>query len=574
MDTQRLLAVARGDQPADLVLRNLRLVDVFSGTSRPGEIAVCGTRIAGIGPDYKGKEEVDLQGRWVCPGLIDAHVHIESSLVRPREYGRAAALRGVTTVIANPHEIANVFGVEGVRYMARDGKRGPCHILLTVPSSVPATPLATSGAALGLDDLARLREDPAVVGLGEVMDYSGVIAGKEQLFREIGLFRDRVVDGHCPGLTGRGLAAYIAAGISSDHECTTAQEARSKLQCGMRLFLREGSAARNLRDLLPVLTPAVERRLSFCTDDLSPGDLLHIGSIDHMVRLAVKAGVPPMLAIRMATLNPAEHFRLEDRGRIAPGCRCDLVVVDNPLDFRPFQVYQAGRLVAQGGELTEKQDDTREVEEPERLRRSVAVDWRQVDLTVPAKGERIRVIGLVPDQLVTRHLILPVSIENGRAVADPQRDLLKLAVVERHRASGRVGLGFVKGFGLRQGALAGTVAHDHHNLVAVGADDRSMLTAARAVAEANGGLAVAVGEQVLCLLPLPIAGLMSDLGIEEVARRAAELDAAAGNLGTPLRDPFMTLSFLALEVIPDLKLTDRGLVDVQRMQLVPLFPAD
>jgi adenine deaminase len=413
-----------------------------------------------------------------------------------------------------------------------------------------------------------------VVGLGEVMDYGGVIAGKEQLFREIGLFRDRVVDGHCPGLTGRGLAAYIAAGISSDHECTTAQEARAKLQSGMRLFLREGTAARNLRDLLPVLTPTIERRLSFCTDDLSPGDLLHIGSIDHMVRLAVKAGVPPMLAIRMATLNPAEHFRLEDRGRIAPGCRCDLVVVDNPLDFRPFQVYQAGRLVAQGGELTEKQDDTREVEEPERLRRSVAVDWRQVDLTVPAEGERIRVIGLVPDQLVTRHLILPVSIENGRAVADPQRDLLKLAVIERHRASGRVGLGFVKGFGLRQGALAGTVAHDHHNLVAVGADDRSMLTAARAVAEANGGLAVAVGEQVLCLLPLPIAGLMSDLGIEEVARRAAELDAAAGNLGTPLRDPFMTLSFLALEVIPDLKLTDRGLVDVQRMQLVPLFPAD
>jgi adenine deaminase len=574
MDMQRLLAVARGDQPADLVLRNLRLVDVFSGTSRPGEIAVCGNRIAGVGPGYRGKEEVDLQGRWVCPGLIDPHVHIESSLVRPREYGRAAVVRGVTTVIANPHEIANVFGVEGIRYMARDGECGPCDILLTVPSSVPATPLATSGAALSLEDLARLREDPGVVGLGEVMDYGGIIAGKEHLLQELALFRGRVIDGHCPGLTGQGLAAYIAAGISSDHECTTAQEARVKLESGLRLFLREGSAARNLRDLLPVLTPAVERRLSFCTDDLSPGDLLHTGSIDHVVRLAVKAGVPPMLAIRMATLNPAEHFCLEDRGRIAPGCRCDLVVVDNPLDFRPSRVYQAGRLVAQDGKLTDEKGDLHEVEEPERLRRSVVVDWGQVDLTVPAEGERIRVIGLVPDQLVTRNLILPASIESGRAVADTQRDLFKLAVIERHRASGRVGLGFVQGMGLRQGALAGTVAHDHHNLVVVGADDQSMLTAARAVAEANGGLAVAVGEQVLCLLPLPIAGLMSDLGIEEVSRRAAELGTAAGDLGTPLRDPFMTLSFLALEVIPDLKLTDRGLVDVKRMQLVPLFPAD
>lgn len=572
MDVQRLLAVARGDQPADLVLRNLRLVDVFTETSSPGEIAVCGTRIAGVGRGYGGKEEVDLEGRWVCPGLIDAHLHIESSLVRPREYGRAAAVRGVTTVIANPHEIANVFGVEGVRYMIRDGERGPCDILLTVPSSVPASPLATSGAALSLDDLVLLREDSGVVGLGEVMDFGGVIAGKEHLLRELALFRGRVVDGHCPGLAGQELAAYVAAGIRSDHECTTAQEARAKLQCGMRIFLREGSAARNLRDLLPALTPAVERRLSFCTDDLSPGDLLHTGSIDHLVRLAVKAGVPPMLAIRMATLNPAEHFRLEDRGRIVPGCRCDLVVVDNPLDFRPFQVYQAGRLVAQGGELTEKQGDPREVDEPERLRRSVAVDWRQVDLTVPAKGERIRVIGLVPDQLVTRHLILPARIENSHAVADPQRDLLKLAVIERHRASGRVGLGFVQGMGLRQGALAGTVAHDHHNLVAIGADDRSMLTAAKAVAEANGGLAAAVGQQVLCLLPLPIAGLMSDLSIEEVARRVAELEVAAGSLGTRLGNPFMTLSFLALEVIPDLKLTDRGLVDVQKMQLVPLFP--
>lgn len=574
MDVQRLLAVARGDQPADLVLRNLRLVDVFAGTSSPGEIAICGARIAGVGRDYCGHEEVDLQGRWVCPGLIDAHVHIESSLVRPREYGRAVAVRGVTTVIANPHEIANVFGVEGVRYMAQDGEHGPCDILFTVPSSVPATQLATSGAALSLGDLALLRKDPRVVGLGEVMDYGGVIAGKEHLLRELALFRDRIVDGHCPELTGQGLAAYVAAGISSDHECTTMQEARGKLQCGMRLFLREGSAARNLRDLLPVLTPAVERRLSFCTDDLSPGDLLHTGSIDHMLRLAIDSGVPPMLAIRMATLNPAEHFRLEDRGRIAPGCRCDLVVVDNPLDFRPFQVYQAGRLVAQGGQLTEERGDQREVKEPERLRRSVAVDWRQVEFTVPAEGERIRVIGLVPDQLVTRELILPARIENGQAVADPQRDLLKLAVIERHRASGRVGLGFIKGMGLQEGALAGTVAHDHHNLVAVGADDRSMLTAARAVAETGGGLAAAVGEQVLCLLPLPIAGLMSDLGIEEVVRQAAELAAAARKLGTPLRDPFMTLSFLALEVIPALKLTDLGLVDVLGMQLVPLFPED
>jgi adenine deaminase len=574
MDIEKLLAVARGEQPADLVLRNLRLVDVLAQQIQWSEIALCGDRIAGIGRGYRALAEADLGGRLVCPGLIDAHVHIESSLVRPREYARAAAARGITTVIANPHEIANVLGLEGVRYMARDGAQGPLDILLTVPSSVPATALATSGAALDHRDLESLREDPSVIGLGEVMDFAGVIAGRRQLLEELALYRGRIIDGHCPGLTGKGLNAYVAAGISSDHECSTVEEAQAKLRCGMRLFLREGSAARNLHDLLPLLTPANERWLSFCTDDLNPQDLLHQGAIDHLVRLAVAAGVEPLLAIRMATLNPAEHYRLADRGLIAPGRRGDLVVLESLEDFSPAGVYQAGKLVSSGGRLPGFRGGGEDRTEPERLRSSVAVDVGQLDFAVTARGSRVRVIGVVPDQLITEELVLPAQTENGLAVAAPARDLLKLAVIERHRGSGRIGQGFVRGMGLRQGAMAGTVAHDHHNLIVVGADDRSMQSAARAVTEAGGGLAVAVGEQVLGLLPLPVAGLMSDRPIEEVAAKAAQLKSLTQQLGSSLGDPFMTLSFLGLEVIPALKLTDQGLVDVNRMQLVPLFPED
>jgi adenine deaminase len=568
MDIEDLLAVARGSKPADLVLANAALVDVFAGEVRRADIAVAGGVIAGLGGEYDGQEKVDLQGQFVCPGFIDAHVHVESSLLRPREFARAVVPHGVTTVVTNPHEIANVLGLKGVLFMLEDAADLPLDTLITVPSCVPATPLATSGASLEPSDLEALLEDPRVVGLGEVMDFRGVIQGSPRLMTELRTFAGRPLDGHAPGVGGRDLNAYAATGIASDHECITVEEAREKLQAGMRIFLREGSVARNLRDLLPLVTPQNERRLCLCTDDRQPSDLLEEGSIDHLVRIAISEGVPPVTAIRMATLNPAEHFRLDDRGAVAPGRRADFVIFEDLQNPRPQRIYREGILAASGGKLTMTGQGSGY---SQAMSGTVRIDWSRVDFRLPAGTGRARVIGIRGGQLVTDHLLLEPSREKGRPVADPGRDLLKIAVIERHHASGRMGLGLVRGVGLCQGAIAGTVAHDHHNLVVIGADDLSMETAARAVAKIGGGLATAAGETVTALLPLPIAGLMSDQPAEKVRDQLGSLLASAREFGATLPDPFMTMSFMALEVIPSLKLTDRGLVDVEEGRIVPLF---
>ena len=569
MEQQRLLAVARGDEPADLVLRNLQLVDVLNHQVYPAAIAVCDGRIAAIDKACRGHQEHDLQGGFVCPGLIDAHVHIESSMLHPAEFARAVVGHGVTTVIANPHEIANVLGMAGILYLLRAGEGTPLDILLTVPSSVPATDLATSGATLTTKDLLQLGQHAQVVGLGEMMDFPGVVAGKERLLKELSLFQGQVVDGHCPALMGRDLQAYAAAGISSDHECATLAEAEARLRNGMKLLLREGSAAHNLLDLLPLLSHHNERWISLCTDDLSPADLLTKGSIDHLLRMAMATGVPPITALRMATLNPAEHYRLWDRGLLTPGRRADMLVVDSLSAFQPKNVYRAGQLVATKEQLAERAEEP--PKDAVKLEDTVRVDWQRLDLKVVAKGSRMRVIGVIPDQLATACRIMPAHIVEGLSLADPERDLLKMAVIERHHGSGRCGLGFVVGMGLRRGAMASTVAHDHHNLLVIGGDDQSMLTAARAVAAVGGGQAVAFGDEVLALLPLPIAGLMSNGSIQRVAAAQEELTSAARRLGCRLAEPFMSMSFLALEVIPELKLTDRGLVQVRTMEFVPLF---
>ncbi len=571
MDLLRIVSVARGDEPADLLLTNARLVDVLSGEIRLTEIAIAEPAIAGIGTGYQGRAVVDVQGRYVCPGFIDAHVHLDSALVRPREFARAVVPRGVTTVVMNPHEIANVLGVAGIRFMLCETSGAPLDTFVAVPSCVPATNLATSGAAVQPADLTPLFLEPRVIGLGEVMDFLRVVAGDSRVLNEIHASQGRPIDGHCPGLSGKALNAYAAAGITSDHEATSVEEAREKLRVGLTIFLREGSVARNLAALLPLITPHNERWLCFCTDDRQPPDLLEEGSIDHLVRTAIAAGVPPVTAIRMATLNPAEHFRLSDRGLIAPGRRADLVIFDNLDAPQPDLVYHGAILVARGG--TPVPPDREEVPSgfDPTVRNTVHVDWARVDLRIPAQGYRVRVIGVVPGQLLTECLFMESRIEGGWAVADPARDLLKIAVIERHQASGRVGLGFVKGMGLTRGAIASTVAHDHHNLIVIGADDESMVTAARAVAKTGGGQAVAEGERVLSLLPLPIAGLMSDEPIEQVRDRMTALIAGARALGSTLHDPFMVMSFLGLEVIPALKLTDLGLVDVDARQVVPLF---
>jgi adenine deaminase len=570
MNLPRTLAVARGEEPADLLLRNARLVNVLSGEIHPVDVALAGpviAGVAGVGEGYGARREVDLGGRYLCPGFLDAHVHIESSMVPPAEFSRAVVPRGVTTVITDPHEIGNVMGLEGIRFMLGDAAGAPLDMWVNAPSCVPATDLETSGARLEATDLMALLSEPKVLGLAEVMNFPGVVQGDPAILSKLCAFHGRVVDGHCPGLSGHRLSAYAAAGISSDHECVTVEEAREKLRAGLAIFLREASNAKNLRDLLPLVTPANERRLCLCTDDRHPIDLLGEGSIDHLVRVAIAEGIDPMTAIRMATLNTAEHYRLRDRGAIAPGRRADLIVFSNLDVPRAEEVYVSGELLARDGAMLEKRRHRRY----EHLPRTVHVDPERLDFSIRAVGNQARVIGAIPDQLITRHLTCEVPVRDGWAQADPERDLLKMAVVERHHGTGGMGLGFVQGVGLAQGAIAGTVAHDHHNLVVIGADDLSMRTAARAVAAAGGGLAVAQGEHVLSDLALPIAGLMSEWEIDYVRDRLQKLLDHAHGLGARLRDPFMAMSFLALEVIPALKLTDKGLVDVERFEVVPLF---
>lgn len=569
MNLSNRIAAARGDGPADLLLTNLKLVNVFSGEIHPAEIAIKDGLIVGVGPGYGAARTVDLGGRYVAPGLIDAHVHIESSLVSPPQFAQAALTHGVTSVVTDPHEIANVHGLAGIRYMLATAAGNPLSMFVMASSCVPATHMETSGASLDASDLATLLDHPWVLGLAEVMNFPGVVFGDPGVLAKIEAFRARVLDGHCPGLGGQQLNAYVAAGIQSDHECTTVEEAREKLRQGMVIFIREATNAQNLRPLLPLVTPENSRRICWCTDDRQPADLLDDGSIDHMIRVAIaEGGLDPVTAIRMGTLNTAEHFRLRDRGAIAPGRRADLFVFSDLDAPRAEQVYVSGEVVAQDGALTV------EIAPPEvaPLPRSVNVRWDGLTFAIPATGERMRVIGSIPNQLVTESRVEDVTTVGGQAVADPARDILKMVVIERHHASGQVGKGFIHGIGLQRGAIAGTVAHDHHNLVVIGADDASMMTAARAVERMGGGLVAVDGERVLAELPLPVGGLMSDRPIAEVrAGLDRLLDVAGRELGSQLHDPFMAMSFMALEVIPSLKLTDVGLVDVDAFEVVDLF---
>jgi adenine deaminase len=569
MSLSELLAVARGDHTADLVLRNARMVNVFSGKIEETAIAVSAGLIAGVGPGYIGEAEIDLAGAYVAPGLIDAHVHIESSLCVPPQFAAAVIPRGVTCVVTDPHEIANVAGAAGVRFMHEASRNLPLHVVIMAPSCAPATHMETSGATLAADDLSQLLADGVVHGLAEVMNFPGVIHGDPTVLAKLAAFRGHPLDGHLPRITGHALNAYVAAGIGSEHECVSIEEAAEKLSRGLYIFIREATNARNLHTLLPLVTPANNRRICFCTDDRTPADLIDQGSIDYMIAEAIRFGLDPVTAIRMATLNTAEWFCLHQRGAIAPGRVADFVVFDDLYDFRVREVYVGGRLVAQDGRLSGQIEQTPPI--PPAVGSSVNVHWPAVNLRIPAHGTRMRVIGAIEGQLVTEERILEAQIADGAAMADPGRDILKMAVIERHKASGATGLGFIQGFGLSRGALAGTVAHDHHNLVVIGADDRSMLTAARAVAGLGGGLAVAEGEQVIAVLALPVAGVMSDRPIADVRVGYDRLLAAARCLGSLMHDPFMAMSFMALEVIPKLKLTDQGLMDVEKFDFVDLF---
>lgn len=571
MDLKTRVDIAAGRAPADLVLRNGRIVNVLSCEVHEGDVAIAGGRIVGIGR-YEARQEYDLRGRYVCPGFIDAHVHIESSMLSVPEFARTVCTRGTTAVVTDPHEIANVMGSEGIRYMLGASKYCPVHVFVMVSSCVPASRFETAGAELAALDLAPLLADRWVLGLAEMMNYPAVVAGEAECLEKIALAERYPIDGHCPNLTGRDLCAYVCTGVGSDHECTTLEEAREKLRLGLHIMIREGSQARNLDALLPLVRPETLDRFMLVTDDIDVDDLLTLGHMDHLIRRAVAAGLNPVHAVKLATINPARYYGLRQHGAIAPGYIASLAVLDDLESCRVHRVYHVGQLVAEEGRAI---DPPGLVRRPQVLRSTINVHWlepQQFAIRVNADGTcRVNVIEVREDRIDTRRLVERMPVVGGELRADPQRDLCKIAVIERHQASGRIGRGFVRGLGLRAGAIASTVAHDSHNLVVAGTNDWDMFTAAVHLVKTRGGLCAARDGRILADVPLPIAGLMSDADAPTLSAQLRRLHQAAAELNVALRRPFMALSFLTLSVIGALKITDQGLVDVDRFRIVDVL---
>lgn len=564
---QELIDTALGRSAADLVLKNANVFNVFTGVFSKGDVAIVNGTVAGVG-QYSGRKEVDVTGKYITPGFIDGHVHLESAMVSPAQFACAVVPSGTTTIIADPHEIANVAGLEGIRYVLNATEQLPLNVYVMLPSCVPATHLETSGARLTAEDLETLIHHPRVLGLGEMMDYPGVLEKSAAVLEKIRLAQGKIVDGHAPGLTGKELTGYIAAGIRSDHECVTPEEAMERLAQGMHVMLREGSAAHNLLQLLPAVNQYTVGRCLFATDDRHPEDLIEQGHINHMVKLAIQAGCDMAWVLQMATINAANYFRIGDLGAVAPGYRADLLVFDNLEDWRPIMVFKDGQLAAENGKslfMNFFVDD-------KAVRNTLFLGEIQAEkLALPACSSTARVIGLVPRQLVTKALERSVPVVKGEFVPDPGQDIVKLVVWERHQGSGKVGVGLLEGLGLKKGAIASTVAHDSHNLVVAGTDDASIMLAIKEIERIQGGLVVIGDKEVLGSLALPLAGLMTDWDIGEVREQLANLHKMARSLGVREEyDPFMTLAFLSLPVIPDLKLTDEGLVDVAAFRLVPV----
>ena len=568
MNHKRIIKSARGEGKVDVLFTNARIINVFSGEILPGSIGVTDGYIVGFG-SYSAEREVDIEGRFMAPGFVDAHVHIESSMTCITEFARAIVSYGTTSVVADPHEIANVLGTGGIDYMLRSSDKQPINIYFTLPSCVPATDMETSGAKLGSNDLLPYLNNNKIVALAEMMNYPGVIYEDPEVISKIENAKKyrKPVDGHAPGLSGKDLYAYLSAGVSSDHECVTAEEAMEKLMAGMHIMIREGTNAKNLKDLLPIVNERTSRRIMWCTDDRHPHDLLEVGHIDSIVREAIRMGLDPVTAIQIATINPAEYFGLNDVGAIAPGRLADFVIFTNLESPLIEQVYCKGLLTVEQGEILPETKRPEPVFVPPSM--NVRID--EIDFSIKAESKNIRVIDVIPNQVITGQIVTEATISGGMAVADISRDILKIAVVERHKGSGSSGKAFVKGFGLKCGAIASSVAHDSHNIIVVGTNDEDMKASVRAVVEMGGGLAATCNNEIRAGLPLPIAGLMSQEPILQVREQMDNLISAARELGAKLRDPFMTLSFLALPVIPELKITDKGLIDVVQFKIVPLF---
>ncbi|MEY2573038.1 MAG: adenine deaminase [Verrucomicrobiota bacterium] len=563
---QHKLRVARGEAPADLLFKNAQLVNVLSGEIHGADVAVDDGRVIGFG-NYDAKEIIDLAGAYLAPSWIDGHFHVESTMVTIPEFTRAVVPHGTGAMVIDPHEYANVLGVDGIRYVLESSKGLPIDFFIMLPSCVPATHLETAGARFTADDLAFMMSDDRIAGVAELMNYPGVFLGHESELAKIAAGRGKVIDGHAPGLRGKNLNAYALAGVRSDHESTELEEAREKLRLGMHLLVREGSTERNLEHIIALVTPQNSANCSFATDDKLPGDLVNEGHIDHSIRKAIALGVPPVTAVQMGSINTARHYRLKNHGAIAPRYWADFIVLDDLEKFDVRRVYKKGALVAQDGKYLGAA--SRSTEQP---RSTMNLSYRApADFEVRGPAKKIRVIEIVPHQIVTKEVLETPKMHDGQIVSDPERDILKLVVVERHRATGNVGVGFVRGFGLKRGAIGSTVAHDAHNVVVVGVTDSDIVAAIRALEEMRGGQVVVADGKTEASLALPIAGLVSDQPLEFVIRKIAELKAAAARLGSTLDAPLMSLSFLSLSPIPALKLTDQGLVDAVNLKLTTLI---
>lgn len=572
MDTSEKIAIAAGRKQADLVLKNCRIIDVFSHTILEADIAIHEGLILGIGVIgvYKGEREIELQGKYVAPGLIDSHVHIESSLCVPGEFAHLVIPRGTTTVVADPHEIANVLGERGIRFILNSSQGLPLTVWLMLPSCVPATSFEHSGAVLSAKDLEPLTSCPGVLGLGEVMDFNAVIRGDKGVLDklEVAMSRGMPIDGHSPLLRGQGLNAYVAGGISTDHECSIPEEMEERLRLGMRILIREGSSARDIKSLIPAITPENSRRCAFCTDDKQPADILNEGHIDFNIRKAVNLGLDPVTAIQMATINAAETFGLKGTGAIAIGYQADLITFEDLKDFRVQSVFKGGELVAENGKplFEVPSPDLSNVTDTVRIGPLTRDNFQ-----LPLKSTKAHVISLKKESLITPKMVREVEVDSKGFFTHGQ-GIVKIAVVERHNGSGRISLGLVENYGLSGGAIATTIAHDSHNLIIAGDCDEDMFRAAEELTRVGGGLTICIKGEILATLPLPVAGLMSNRSGEEVALEMGKINRLAREkLGIPEGiEPFITLSFLALPVIPELKLTDMGLFDVVQSKFIDI----
>lgn len=566
-----IIIKAKGAKNSELVLKNANIINVFSGEIIKGDVAIDNGRIVGIG-EYKGENEIDLEDKYLSPGFIDSHVHIESSMSSPSQFAKVIVPRGVTTIIADPHEIANVKGIEGIKYIIEDSKNVPLDVQVMLPSCVPSTNFENAGAILEAKELRDLIDEDNVIGLGEVMNYPGVISADDNVLDKLVLFNDMIIDGHGPMISNKDLNAYVAAGIKTEHECSTIEEVIDRIRLGMYVLLREGSAARDLRNIVHGVNKDNLRRFLLCTDDKHPDDLINEGSIDFNIKLAIKSGINPVDAVRMATLNPSECYGLKGKGAIAPGYMADLVVIDNLDDLNILKVFKSGKLVAENNRALFDSA----IYLPENMTESVKIkDIMIEDIQIPMKTNKANIIGVIEDSLVTDRVVKKVNIVDGYFDFSND-DILKLVVIERHLATGNIGVGLIENFNLKNGAIGSTVGHDSHNIIIIGDNDEDILIAIEEIKRIGGGLTLVSEGKVLKSLPLEIGGIMTSKPIEETNSTLKEMmkisyEELKVNKNI---DPFMTLAFMALPVMPKLKLTDMGLFDVEKFDFIEAYNED